>query len=86
MHGSRYCRDGNAARVPGATHVIRPVWAYHTIYSKLHAKPLPIKLTGQIGRKADQVAVKIAGNQATQGPRLVARWLADVSASLTAMR
>ena len=86
MHGSRYRRDGNAARVPGATHVVRPVWAYHTIYSKLHAKPLPIKLAGQIGRKADQVAVKIADNQATHGPRLVARWLADVSAGLTAMR
>ena len=57
-----------------------PYRGHHTICSKLYAKPLPIKLTGQIGRKADQVAVKIADNQATHGPRLVARWLADVSA------
>lgn len=40
-----------------------------------------IQLGGQIGRKADQVAVEIADDQATHGPRLVARCLPNMSAS-----
>jgi hypothetical protein len=37
----------------------------------------PASLRGQIGSKADQVAVEIADDQATYGPRLVAGRLPD---------
>jgi hypothetical protein len=38
-------------------------------------------LADQIGRKADQVAVEIADNQAAHGPRFVARCLPNMSTS-----